>query len=61
MAVWSCVSSSGDQEPHVDLDVEEDQGRERQQAQEHSPGHVHVVLDVDGVVPKFSQIVMLTI
>ncbi len=54
MAIGSCISSSGDQEPHVDLDVEEDQGRERKQAQQHRPGHVHVVFDVDGVVPIFN-------
>ncbi len=58
MAVWSCVSSSGDEEPHVDLDVEEDQCRKRQQAQQHRPGDVHVVLDVDGVVPKCNQVTM---
>jgi hypothetical protein len=44
------VAPSGDEEPHVDLDVEEDERREGQQAQQDRPRHVHVVLDVHGVI-----------
>ena len=39
------------EEPHVDLDVEEDEGEEGDDAQQDGAGDVHVVLDVDGVVP----------
>lgn len=51
MTVGPGVSSSGDQEPHVDLDVEEDEGGEGKKSQQDGPGDVHVVLDVDGIVP----------
>ena len=52
MTVGPGVSAPGDQEPAIDLDVEEDQGREGQEPQQDGPRHVHVVLDVDRIVPK---------
>ncbi len=52
MAIGPCVATPGDKEPHVDLDVEEDEGGEGEDAEENGPRHVHVVLDVDRVVPE---------
>ena len=52
MTVGPGVPAPGDQEPAIDLDVEEDQGREGQESQQDGPRHVHVVLDVDRIVPK---------
>jgi len=45
------VPTPGDQEPPIDLDVEEDEGSEGQEPQQDGSRHVHVVLDVDGIVP----------
>ncbi len=39
------------QEPVVDPHVEEDEGGEGRDPQEDGAGHVHVVLDVNGIVP----------
>jgi hypothetical protein len=52
VAVRPCIATSGDEEPHVDLDVEEDESGEGEDAKEHSSCHVHVVLDVDRVIPE---------
>ena len=51
MIVGPGVATPRDQEPAIDLDVEEDEGSEGQEPQEDGPRHVRVVLDVDRIVP----------
>ena len=55
MAVGPCVATPGDEEPHVDLDVEEDEGGKGKDSEKNCPGDVHVVFDVDRIVPKKSK------
>ena len=51
MTVWPCITPPGNKKPHVYFDVEKDECCKGQNSQEHSSGHIHVVLDVHGVIP----------
>jgi hypothetical protein len=52
VTVWPCIAPSGDEKPHVNFDVEKDKSCEGENSQEHSPGDVHVVLNVNWVIPE---------
>ena len=51
MTVGPCIAPPGNKKPHVDFDVEKDEGCKGENSQEHSSCHIHVVLDVHGVIP----------